>query len=238
MGLSLPIVCWLVPVIGLLTQVRAFDALIANVVTSKSDVWNTLWIGLGVALGSVVFAFVVMFVLKAASYRKLGWGIVVLAMACLAAPGVFSGIGFVYLLNLPIFGWIKAARGELLIVQTAVILPVICLAVVLLCRRWNERALQTVNLLQVGVFRQLRQIALPMFGPALVATMCLAFALSAREVPASLLNYPSGGSTLAISIETMLHFDQPQLVSSLCLVQLTLSGVVMLIGSWIFPKEM
>lgn len=237
LGLLLPIVGWLIPVIGLMTQIRTLAAFIAKVATAKSDTWNTLLIGLGVAVMTVSFAFLVAFVLRASSSRKSERAISVLAMACLAAPGVFAGIGFVYLLNLPMFAWIRVARCELIVVQSSIVLPLIFFAVVLFCRRWTERSVQTLNLLHVGVFRQLKQIALPMFAPALVATVCLAFALSAREVPASLLNYPSGGSTLAISIETMLHFDQPQLVASLCLLQLALTGAVMLVGGWVLPKE-
>ena len=38
-----------------------------------------------------------------------------------------------------------------------------------------------------------------------------------REVPASLLNVPPDGSTLALSIETLLHFEQPVRIASLCL---------------------
>jgi iron(III) transport system permease protein len=237
LGLLLPILGWLIPVIGLVTQVRTLDAFMANVVTAKSDIWNTLLIGLSVAVMTVIFTFLVAFVLRASSSRKSERTISILAMACLTAPGVFAGIGFVYLLNLPMFTWIRAPRCELIIVQSSVVLPLICFTVMLFCRRWTERSVQTLNLLHVGIFRQLKQIASPMFAPALVATMCLAFTLSAREVPASLLNYPSGGSTLAISIETMLHFDQPKLVASLCLLQLALSGAVMLVGGWILPKE-
>ena len=78
----------------------------------------------------------------------------------------------------------------------------------------------------MGPLKQFTLLARPVLVPRFLLLFGFGFLMAMREVPASLLNYPPDGSTLALTIETMLHFDQPQLISALCLIQLLISLVM------------
>ena len=65
----------------------------------------------------------------------------------------------------------------------------------------------------------LARIVLPLALPALVHAAAFAFVLALGELPAAVLVAPPGGMTLAVRIESLLHFGKDGIVAALCVVE-------------------
>jgi ABC-type Fe3+ transport system permease subunit len=222
----------IVPLAGLVAQIDGPREFIRTWQMFQRDAWNSLRNGLLTAGLSMSVCFLIAAALRWQGSTTWTRFLTVSQLALISLPGAITGMGFVYLLNFPGNGWISATGLQLLLVEFVIVVPTVMLLMLglhhLIPRAWIE----TQSLLRIGFWRASREISLPLLWPSLAAIFGLAFALSIREVPASLLNYPPNGSTLALTIETLLHFDQPGRVASLCLTQFALAGLATIPFLW------
>jgi ABC-type Fe3+ transport system permease subunit len=149
----------------------------------------------------------------------------------MAMPGILVGMGYVYLFNFPAGAPVTRANLQLILIELTILAPLVGMLTLVQLSAWPDRWTAAGGFFGLGPVRQLTGIALPLFGEGVAAVFVIGFAFAIREVPASLLNYPPGGGTVAISIETMLHFDQPDKVAVLCVAQIAL---LLLGGSALF----
>ena len=154
--------------------------------------------------------------------------LVALACLALAVPAVVSGIGLILLRNASFPEALSTGILPLLLANLFVQLPLVILFALGMTGGWTHAETETTAILEIPVWMVMSRLAPPVFLPAIPLLFLLGFALAAREVPASILNYSAESGTLALTIETMLHFEQPNALSALCLLQLALVASVIL----------
>lgn len=207
-------------VAGLMARLQRTDEIGPALVLARADFLNTLIVALGA--GGVVAL--------AGAVAGLGWRLsgcgawkrvgVVVAVGALAVPPVVGGIGWVHLYGTDLLAHAPCTILRLVLVEGVLFLPLAVLLGYVATAGWTQA--WSRELAQFGREAAGGRMAGRLFAGRWVLLGAAGGALAAREVAAGLLNYPPGGSTLAITIETMLHFDQPTALSVLSLAQLIL----------------
>ncbi|WOO43038.1 hypothetical protein [Rubellicoccus peritrichatus] len=227
-GIVFALIVWGVPLFSLLEQISGWSVFKENFVSFKNDIWNTLQNGLIVALLASLFAFFLALVCRISSSVHLERAIWAMAILVWVIPSSLWGMGFVHLFGLPAFAFVRQMKAELMMVELYAALPLAIVLLGLLSQQWTLRQSEELEQYHTPLGQRLR-LFWCQFWPNLIGIQIFTFVLAIREVPASLLNVPPGGATLALTIETLLHFEQPERVASLCLFQLTISLFAVLI---------
>ena len=163
--------------------------------------------------------------------RGRGWQPPVIAMlGCWLLPPVLLAMGWVSLWDISIFRWARELGLEMYLIGIHSVLVLIPVLAAVASAIWSPSHNEVLNSTDCRL--SVRCLLLGNRLRGLFALLGIAgFALVAREVAAGLLNMPPGGSTLAISIETLLHFEQPDRVAALCLAYLiAVLGVSIVVG--------
>ena len=214
-----------IPLVGLVGEIGSWGNLMEQYSFFSSEVFNTILIG---SLSSTLCGS--LGVLVAGGLRMSGWDrlshlLVALSIGCICLPGVVYGMGFSYIYNTDWFpagikGWLPG---------TTAAMPFAFIGFWAVWRSYPDRWIEEARIRGIGAGEHLFSIVIPWIGARLFLIMGFAFVWSIREVPATLLNHPPGGATLAVSIETLLHFEQPEKVAVLCLLQLFVSCLGILV---------
>lgn len=216
----LPLATLGVPLLGLLAQIESLSALPQHLALFKGDFSTTILVALpsGLLVASATLLYACW--LFCDPHQSPRW-IIALQLFFLTTPALLGGIGFAWLFSRLPAGGIVDGLPRLVIIQFALWTPLALLLIPSLFSFWRRSWTETAHLLQRPSL--VWQIGRRPAAPAFVLLFLIVATLAAREVPASLVNYPPGQSTLSLSIETVLHFDQPAVVASLCLGQLVLA---------------
>ncbi len=107
------------------------------------------------------------------------------------------------------------------------IFPLLLFSSTFLLARNSTSQQQTLKLSPLHYLRAQSPLIRKIYLPRYLVLCSIGVLLALKEVTSSLLNYPPGGSTLVLSIETMLHFDQKELVTTLCLFQLIFGFIIL-----------
>lgn len=211
-----PAVTVFTAIVGLTTQLSDWSKALTAIETASADLLTTLNVGFSsgllLAVASLVAAVAFRFILP-----KSRWLIVIPCLG-FSIPPVVCGLGLSTLRTSSFGPLINLA--PLVITNFFVSLPLMILTSICLTSTWTRSStFETINL-RIPFRVIAEKLVVPMILPMFPILFLIGFMLAVREVPASLLNYPPDGSTLALTIETMLHFDQPDAISALCLLQL------------------
>jgi ABC-type Fe3+ transport system permease subunit len=196
---------------------------------ARADFVNTAEIGLFSGLLLAVFALPIAWYLRVHP-RQARWIMPVLVLA-LSIPAVMSGIGFIHLRSLTGEAYWPEGPVRLAILNVLLWLPLCILLAMASLTRLPLRWVEEMRSLRLSCSASLFRMASPFVIPIALQLFMVGFALSIREVPASLLNYTPEGGTLALTIETMLHFEQPDALSALCLAQFGLVATLWVMGA-------
>jgi ABC-type Fe3+ transport system permease subunit len=202
---------------GLLSRFSSPRVAWESLKLARADFVNTTEIGLLSGLLLAVCALPIAWYLRVHP-RKARWIMPLLVLA-LSIPAVISGIGFIHLRNLTGEAHWPEGPVRLVILNVLLWLPVCILLALASLTRLPIRWIEEMRLLRLSCSVSLFRMVGPFVIPVALQLFMVGFALSIREVPASLLNYTPEGGTLALTIETMLHFEQPDALSALCLAQ-------------------
>jgi len=200
-----------------------------NLTLASGDLMNTAEIGSISGLILVLLALPIGWYLRLHSHRAR-W-IVPLLVLALSVPSVISGIGFIHFRNLTGESYWPEGPLRLVILNVMLWLPVCILLALASLTRLPLRWIEETRLLRLSFSMSLFRMFSPFVIPIFLQLFMVGFALSVREVPASLLNYTPDGGTLALTIETMLHFEQPDALSALCLAQFVLVATIWSLGA-------
>jgi len=219
LALSLiPLCGFLLPFIGLLADLDSLEFLTTTAKNYSGDIRNTFLVASCTAAIVTIICFALVYLgSRLNAYLILGLSSVIL----LIIPPLFTGIGAVHWFTE--YGNGEAGLERIILVNILILFPILLLLASLASVRDSSSSKDTQYLFKVGPLKKFRAFLLPVFLPRILLLWGFGFLMTMREVPASLLNYPPDGSTLALTIETMLHFNQPKLISSLCIIQLGLS---------------
>ncbi len=224
-GLSLIPLCGLVlPVAGLIGDLAGMESLttaIQTILQYSGDIKNTLVVASSASLIATMTCFALVYLGSIVNARA---ALALPALLLLIIPPLCTGIGAVHWFAENSAG--AAGLERIVLVNALILLPILLLPASLAFPRNATARSDTRRLYHIGDLKQFALLARPVLLPRFLLLFGLGFLMAMKEVPASLLNYPPDGSTLALTIETMLHFDQPQLISALCLIQLLISLVI------------
>ncbi|MEM7674211.1 MAG: hypothetical protein AAF212_12785, partial [Verrucomicrobiota bacterium] len=195
----------------------------------QEEFWNTIRVGVCSALFASVLSYA--WVLLGRLWGGSRWqlGIVCLSIFWMVPP-VLLGIGWVALWRLPIYEVARLHSLELYVIGAHTALVFIPILALLGSVSWRRQHNETLDVVGAGTFPRILLINHRLKGVLGVLSLA-GFAVVAREVPAGLLNMPPGQSTLAVSIETLLHFEQPDRVAALCIAYM---GAVVIAGGLLY----
>jgi ABC-type Fe3+ transport system permease subunit len=220
-ALALPLILGLgMCLAGLLLRLSRPGEIGPALLLARPDFLNTLMVASGAGLLLAVVGAVAGLgwrLSEGGAWKRLG---LVVAVGALAVPPVVGGIGWVHLYGTAALAGAPRNILRLVLVDGVLLLPLGLLLGYVATASWTQA--WNRELAQFGRETEGGKMAGRLFAGRWVLLGAVGGALAAREVAAGLLNYPPGGSTLAITIETMLHFDQPTALSVLSLAQLIL----------------
>ncbi|WP_411845736.1 hypothetical protein AAFN60_19165 [Roseibacillus persicicus] len=209
-----------IPISGLWIQMQDTPDPSLIFTNAREDFSNTLHYGFTAPLLAILFLSPIL-LLK----RNLRLLFLMTLIIGLAIPSSVMGILWAQISSQdwwPIFLQEKFLMIFLLAIH---LLPIAALCALLFTKpvsqTWKDFTKMVPHRWRLG-WRQFAFITRPAYGWILL----LLGLFMMREVPLILLHYPPGGGTLALTIETMLHFDQPGLVAGLSLFQLVASFIL------------
>lgn len=211
-------------VYGLWSQVATLHAFTAFLSEYQTELWNTVRYG-SVSAAIVVVLTSVLIICGRLSGRSFWQLPIAITLACWLLPPVLLAIGWVSLWNVPVLEFARAQGLELYLIGIHSAMILIPMLAVLASAIWSPSHNEALDTTGCAVHLRILLLSNRLKGIFFVLAFA-GFALVAREVTAGLLNVPPGGSTLAISIETLLHFEQPDRVAALCLAYLIVLAVV------------
>ncbi len=220
----IPLCGLIVPGVGLMGDLAGMQNLttaIQPILQYSGDIENTLVVASSASLITTTICFALVYVGSIVNARAaLGLP----ALLLLIIPPLCTGMGAAHWFAENSTG--DAGLERIVLVNALILLPILLLPASLAFPRNATARSDTRHLYRIGDLKQFVLLARPVILPRFLLLFGFGFLMAMKEVPASLLNYPPDGSTLALTIETMLHFDQPQLISALCLIQLLISVMV------------
>lgn len=201
--------------VSLWNTIGSYDVFVTEISKFKNEWTNTIRYGM---CGTFVVCFItfLMSITGQLSGDKISQKIAFCTVFIWLFPPVLLGMGWINLWDLPLLKIGRNLGIEMYLISihsASAIVPALVVAMSLKWHRSNNEVLD-------GVRCPLRIRALLFLNcqRSLIGILLfVGFANVAREVAAGLLNVPPDGSTLALSIETLLHFEQPVRVASLCL---------------------
>lgn len=221
-----PVALLVLPFLGLVFEIPSWRVFVVTLSAAREDIVNTIRNGLLMATLTTGISFAAGSLLYITRLRRLGYPLQFLQFFLIALPGSLVGIGAAGLASSfrgSIGGWIML---PLWLSEFSTVLPVTLILMLLIIQRMPREWQGVSPLFQMNSLRQFRSILLPELRGAVLMIFVVSFALIIRETPASLLTYPPGGATLALTIDSMLHFNQPAQIASLCLAQLAILAIL------------
>ncbi len=210
----------LIPLSGLLFQITSLPSLARIYENARGDFGNTLHYAFLASLFSGLLTIPLLLTPK--KTRLLLSSILILA---LIVPSSLQGILWLGITSLDFWPSFLQDQPSLIILLTAFLLPYTVLLSIVFFPA-PARARQDLARMTPHPLRLHWQQALRLKRPPFAWLLLIVSLISIREVPLILLHYPPEGGTLALTIETMLHFDQPELVAGLSLCQLLATGIL------------
>jgi ABC-type Fe3+ transport system permease subunit len=144
-----------------------------------------------------------------------------LLLVPLVVPGAIVGLGLLTLVARDVapFAWLRGSVGLLACASFARFLALPALGLALFATAFRRELVDAAEVHGARRSTALARIVLPLALPALVHAAALAFVLALGELPAAVLVAPPGGMTLAVRIESLLHFGKDGIVAALCVVE-------------------
>lgn len=207
-----------VPIVTLLVSARGHYAEALR--TAGEEVLASLTVGAWSVLWLVPAAAAAALSVRALGARaqRLVQGLLLLP---LVVPGAIVGLGLLTLVARDVapFAWLRGSAGLLACATFARFVALPALGLALFATAFRRGLVDAAEVHGAGRNTTLARIVLPLALPALVHASAFAFVLALGELPAAVLVAPPGGMTLAVRIESLLHFGKDGIVAALCVVE-------------------
>ncbi len=155
-------------------------------------------------------------------FGRIGWPICAVP---LAFPAPLTGIASIYLWNQPWFDWGYGTPFPLVMTHLARLLPFALFGAAVQVSRIDPLLLEAASLHDVGWWKRLWRVSLPLLAPAITISWLVVFVLSLGELGASLMVAPPGQATLAIRIYNYMHYGATDSVAALSLMILVAAAL-------------
>jgi len=224
------------PLAHLAVQIRSVEVLGMAVRTGGADAVSTvMW-----AASAAAIAMFIAVPMSTCLSDSRGRRRAILRFLCwlpIAVPGTVVGLGVATLWSgLPWAGLSDVFGVRLTLAYVALFIP-FAILIAVAGRDRIEATLDEAAALDGATWLQrLANIDLPLHWPAFLAAWMLVFVLSTGELNATVLLVPPGRSTVAVTIDNLLHYGANPVATALCLAEAVLCVMPLLIvGSvWYF----
>jgi len=228
------------PVLVFLSRCGSFQSLASAGAAAPRELLLSLAVAaLGASLASVVATPLALALVQGSLASRVGW------LACalpMALPAPLMGIGLILVTGGVGWDWSQDTPFVLVWGHLARLLPFAVFAAASQLRRVDPLLVDAARMHNVGWWRRLAGIELPLVAPAMVLSWLVVFTLSLGELGVSLLVAPPGQATLPMRIYNLMHYGASDVVAGLALLLLglgvALGGVVALVGRRLWPWAM
>ncbi len=150
----------------------------------------------------------------------------------IAVPGIIIGIGIINFFNVDATSLIYNSTLIITIGHMARFLPFVTKTFHPFFEQIHPSLEESARLTGSSFPEIIQKIILPLMKPGIVSAWIIGFVLSIRELPVTLLVSPPGIQTLPVRIYTLIHYNAPEMVSSLSLILifLTIAPIVLLLA--------
>ncbi len=224
------------PLAHLTAQIRSVEVLGMAVRTGGADAISTITWAASAATIALLIAVPIGTYLSDSGGRRRA----ILSLLCwlpIAVPGTVVGLGVATLWSdLPLARFSDVIGVRLTLAYIAMFVPFAVL-VTAAGRDRSEATLDEAAALDGASWLQrLAHIELPLHWPAFLAAWMLVFVLSTGELNATVLLVPPGRSTLAVTIDNLLHYGANPVATVLCLAEaiLCITPLVIAGSVWYF----
>lgn len=145
---------------------------------------------------------------------RLWW---VLVAAPLAVPPSLVGLGLLLVWNRAEVAIVADSPAMLMLAGAARFTPLAALLLQARLRRVDPLLLDAARVIERDPLHAWWRVQLPMLSGGMVAAGALCFALTAGELPATLMVAPPGGATLSMRVYNLLHYGASSEAAVLCL---------------------
>lgn len=214
------------PVLVLLSRCGSAQCLAAAGAAAPRELLLSLTVAaVGASLASAVATPLALALVQGSLAAHTGWLVCALPMAL---PAPLMGIGLILVTGSAGWAWSQDTPFVLVWGHLARLLPFAVFAAASQLRRVDPLLVDAAQLHDVGWWRRLARIELPLVAPALVLAWLVVFALSLGELGVSLLVAPPGQATLPMRIYNLMHYGASDVVAGLALLLL---GLVVAFGA-------
>ena len=200
---------------SLWNTIGSYDIFETEMAKFRSEWWNTIKYGM---FGTIIVTFVsfLMSMLGRLTNDRFSQWIASFTVLIWLFPAVLLGMGWISVWNIPVLEIGRRWGIEMYLIGIHSASTIVPILVVVMSLRWRCSNNQALDSVHVSMWMRMLLFLNSQRG-FIGILLFISFATIVREVPAGLLNMPPNGGTLALSIETLLHFEQPVRVASICL---------------------
>jgi len=186
--------------------------LIEALILAQSHIFNSLWLAtLGASLMTISGFFVAYFS-KNSKYVDL------FILLPIAIPSSIIGISLIYFWNTPYANLIYTTFIIIIIGYFIQFLPFVIKTFSPFLSQISPSVEESAKIARAGFLKKIVKIELPLAKPGILAGFVVGFVLCLRELGATLLVAPPGIQTLPCRIETLMHYGNVEMVSSLSII--------------------
>jgi len=221
--ISIIILAFFIPVTVLILESKL--KLIEALILAQNQIFNSLWLALIGAGLMTISAFFIAYFSKNSKHADL------FILLPIAIPSSILGISLIYFWNDPLSNLIYTTFIIIILGYLIQFLPFVIKTISPFLSQISLSMEESAKIARAGFLRRILKIELPLAKQGLIAGFVVGFVLCLRELGATLLIAPPGIQTLPCRIETLMHYGNAEMVSSLSiiLILMILIPVVMLL---------
>jgi iron(III) transport system permease protein len=176
------------------------------------SIFNSIWLGILGATLMTLFGFFLAYFSKDSKYLD------VLILLPVAIPGTVIGISLINFWNISSTNLIYASFWIIIIGYFIRFLPFVVKTLSPFLSQISPSIEESARLTGVSFYKIINKIFFPLTKQGVIAAFIIGFIFSLRELETTLLVTPPGFQTLPNRIETLMHYGNSEMVSSLSVI--------------------
>ena len=213
------------PIASLLLQAGSAASYKMALKTSFSEIKTTLSVAAAAATCTSILAFfLVSYIEKVSPRRQHVYEL--LTFTPFAFPGIFFGIGLIYLWNTPSTQLIYGSTAILVIACIARFIPFAIQILSSRLKQIDSSLHEVACFCKSGFLKRWFCIDFPLMRQGIVVCWIITFIFCTGELGASLLVMPPGYGTVSLKIYSLMHYGAGPLVAALALILISVNLVV------------
>ncbi len=208
--ISIITLAFFIPVSVLLIESKL--KLIEALILAHNQIFNSFWLAILGAGLMTFFGFFVAYFSKNSKYMDL------VILLPIAIPSSIIGISLIYFWNNPIANLVYTTFIIIILGYLIQFLPFVVKTFSPFLNQISDSIEESAKLARAGFFKRMFKIELPLVKQGIIAGFVVGFILCLRDLGATLLIAPPGIQTLPCRIETLMHYGNAEMVSSLSII--------------------